>query len=76
MIPVTKFLEVKAIAGLSHGDMDKPKCDDIQLTVTFSNADDKHIFVDNWNRVKPKDMKLIKTDHGLTMIVEVLTYGI
>lgn len=75
MIPITKYAEVQAIASISFGNVDKPRHDDIELMVRFTNADDKHTFVDNWNKVKPKDMKLVKTNHGLTAKVEILTYG-
>ena len=76
MIPLTKKLLVEAIAGLSKGTVDEPLRDDVDLTVRFSNADDKHTFIQNWYKAKPDHMKLIKkTTHGLTVKIEMLSYG-
>jgi hypothetical protein len=75
VIPLTKKLLVEAIAGLSRGTVDEPLRDDVDLTVRFSNADDKHVFVKNWYKAKPDHMKLKKTAHGLTVKIEMLSYG-
>lgn len=75
MIPLTRKLLVESIADLSKGTVEKPLRDDIELTVKFNNADDKHMFVQNWYKAKPEHMKLKKTSHGLTVKVEMLSYG-
>jgi len=75
VIPLTRKLIVESIAGLSKGTVQEPLRDDIELTVTFTNADDTHTFIRNWYKVKPEHMKLKKTVHGLTVKVEMLSYG-
>lgn len=75
MIPLTRKLMVEAIAGLSRGTVDDPKYDDVSLTVRFTNADDKHTFISNFKKAKPSHMILVKSDHGLTAKVEILSYG-
>ena len=76
MIPLTKYLMIQAIAGLSHGDVPTPKENDYQLTVIFNNADDKHTFIENFQKVNPQYLKLVKCEHGLTAKVECLSYPI
>lgn len=75
MIPLTRKLEIEVIAGLSHGTVDDPKHDDVDLTVRFTNADDKHTFISNFHKVKPKHMRIAKSEHGLVAKVECLSYG-
>ncbi len=84
MIPLTKYLIVKAIASLYHGEVPKPKPDDSQLVVNFSNVDDKLHFIEAWKIVKEEDersMKILgilnvtltKNDHGLQATIDVNT---
>lgn len=80
MISLSKYLMVKAIASLYHGEVPKPKKDDYQIVVNFSNGDDKHHFIDAWHSVKKDageydtsmdNMTIVKNDHGLQATIEV-----
>jgi len=73
---------VKVIASLNHGEVPKPKPDDYQMVVNFTNGDDKQNFIQDWNKVKSdsgelessmKNLELIKNDHGLQSTIEVNT---
>jgi hypothetical protein len=82
MISLSKYLMVKAIASLYHGEVPKPKSDDYQIIVNFSNGDDKQHFINAWKKVKKDvdkydtsmdNMTIIKNDHGLQATVNVNT---
>lgn len=82
MIPLSKYLMVKAIASLYHGEVPKPRPDDYQIVVNFSNGDDKHHFIEAWHRVKKDvdeydtsmdNMTIVKNDHGLQATIDVNT---
>ena len=69
---------IKAIASLSHGEVVKPRPDDYQLIVNFSNGDDKRTFLDNFKRVQEDvneldNLSIVANDHGLQTTVDVNT---
>jgi hypothetical protein len=81
MIPLTKYLIVKSIASLSHGEVEKPRPDDYQLKVTFTNGDDKRNFLENFTTMQEENseetimhnLSIVKNDHGLQATIDVNT---
>ena len=82
MIPLSKYLMVSAIASLYHGEVPKPRRDDYQLVVNFTNGDDKQNFIKAFNQVKVDSgdhdvsmdrLVIVNNDHGLQATIDVNT---